>query len=102
VPTLCLEEVVDALLRPPLPDEQCHGEQQSDRQGEELRDVRGEEDDHEQPADELPRLPPKCRRVVPILTPLDDSEQDQGENDGKWQGGSHLFGIGRPPGVRNP
>jgi len=90
------------LLRPPLPDEQGHGEQQSNGQCDKLRDVRSKEDQNEKATGELPRFPSKSRGVVAILPSLNDSDQDQGEDDGEWQDGGHGFDIGRSPGEGDP
>jgi hypothetical protein len=39
---------------------------------------------------------------VPILAALQDSEQDQGQQNDQWQGGSHVLVIGGIPGGDDP
>ncbi len=85
----------------PLAGEQAAREEQRDRQRDELCNVGGEQDEHDQATDKLPPFPAQRRKTLPILTALHDSEENQGQQNYQWQqGGSHVLVIGpsREPG----
>ena len=87
----------------PLAGEQADREEQRDRHRDELCNVGGEQDEHDQPTDKLPPFPAQRRKTLPILTALHDSEENQGQQNYEWQqGGGHVLLIGRSLRGDNP
>ena len=103
MPVVCLEPVVDVPVGEPFAGEQADREEQRDRQRDELCNVGGEQDEHDQATDKLPPFPAQRRKTLPILPALHDSEENQGQQNDEWQqGGGHVLLIGRTRDRRNP